>query len=110
MHNFKELIVWQKARCIIKEIYCLSQQMRRAAISIASNIAEGSGRGTQAEFAHFVDIANGSAYELETQSFIAADLCYITENDVVRIIEQIQEIEKMLYKLKKSLTISVSNT
>ena len=90
MHNFKELIVWQKSRSLVKDVYKLTQtfpsdekfgltqQIRRATVSIPSNIAEGSGRGTNNDFLHFIDIANGSAFEVETQLYLALDLEYIS--------------------------------
>ena len=83
MHNFKELKIWQKGRELVSEIYTLTKslpkdeqyglisQMRRAAISIPSNIAEGSGKGSDKEFCRFLDITNGSACELETQIYLA---------------------------------------
>ncbi len=82
--GFRELRVWNKAIDLTEliytltadfprsEIYGLSAQMRRAAVSIASNVAEGSGRGTKKDFRQFVLIARGSNYELQTQIFIAA--------------------------------------
>ena len=80
MHNFKELKVWQNARVLVKEIYLstgnfpteekygITSQIRRSAISIPSNIAEGCGRRTDKDFSHFLNIALGSAYELQTQT------------------------------------------
>ena len=90
MHNFKELKVWQKGRKFVKDIYLLTRnfpqeelfvltsQMRRAAISIPSNIAEGSGRGSDKDFARFIDIATGSSFELESQLYVASDLEYFS--------------------------------
>ena len=78
MNNYKELIVWQKARMLVKSAYTLTtqlpseekfgliSQMRRCAISIPSNIAEGASRTSNKEFAHFLEIAYGSCFELET--------------------------------------------
>ncbi|MDR3226668.1 MAG: four helix bundle protein [Prevotellaceae bacterium] len=114
MHNFKELLVWQKSMELVKDVYLftkkfpkdelfgLTQQIRRAVISIPSNIAEGAGRTTDADFSHFIDIALGSAYEVETQLYISLDLEYIFHDDFKNIIEKIQSIEKMIYNLKKS--------
>ncbi|MDR1543137.1 MAG: four helix bundle protein [Prevotellaceae bacterium] len=108
MNNPKSLLVWQKSIYFVKEIYlitaefpkeesfALSQQLRRAAISISSNIAEGSGRGTNSEFAHFLDIAQGSAYEIETQLIIANLLNYIDKNEFDKLNAFIIEIQKML--------------
>ncbi len=81
MHNYKDLIVWQKARVLVKDVYSLvaifpydekfgiSSQMKRSVISISSNIAEGAGRSSDKDFMRFLDIANGSAFELESQFF-----------------------------------------
>ena len=104
------------ARGLVKEIYLLSkkfpnderfgltQQVRRAAISILSNIAEGSGRSTHKDFSHFLDIANGSAFEMETQLILALDLEYISQTEFNNINEKLQSIEKMIYNFNKSLT------
>ena len=116
MHNFKELKIWQKSRNFVKDIYLLTQkfpdgekfglisQIRRAAVSIPSNIAEGSGRNSKNEYAHFVDIANGSAFEIETQLYIANDLGYISQQEFENILIQLQEIEKMLYNFRITLS------
>ena len=89
MHNFRELQVWkdcvgnatftyQITRQFPKEeLFGLTAQMRRCAVSMASNIAEGAGRGTNAQFGHFLDIAIGSTFELETQMIIVKNLGYI---------------------------------
>ncbi|MDR0874065.1 MAG: four helix bundle protein [Prevotellaceae bacterium] len=117
MHNFKELIVWQKARTIVKDIYILTkkypkeelfgltQQIRRAVVSIPSNIAEGAGRGTNADFARFLDIANGSACEVETQLYLSLDLEYITQTEFDEINNKLQNIEKLIFNFKKKLLI-----
>ncbi len=87
--SFKDLIVWQKSYKLVLEvykatggfpkfeIYGLSQQMRRSAVSIPSNIAEGYGRRHKAEYNHFLSIAYGSLLELETQFLLASDLKYL---------------------------------
>ena len=115
MHDFKKLTVWQKMRVFVKKLYLLTQkfpnaekfgltqQIRRASVSMISNIAEGSGRNTTPDLAHFVDMANGSAFEVETQLYLAIDLEYITQQEFEDILSQLQEIEKMLYNLRKSL-------
>ena len=116
MHNFKELKIWQKGRQFVKDIYILTRkfpneelfvltsQMRRAAISIPSNIAEGSGRGTDKDFARFLDIATGSAYELESQLYIACDLEYFPEAELDMYLEKIQELQKMIFNFKKRIS------
>ena len=115
MHNFKELKIWQKGRRFVKDIYVLTKQfpkeelfvltsqMRRAAISIPSNIAEGSGRGSDKDFARFIDIATGSSYELESQLYVAYDLEYFSEVELDNNLDKIQEIQKMLFNFKKHL-------
>ncbi len=77
--------------------------MRRAAVSIVSNIAEGYGRGTERQILHFLDIAQGSAYELETQYLVSKNLNYIQEelSDAMSI--KIISIQKMLHSLQKSI-------
>ena len=86
MNNFKKLIIWQKARELVKDVYLitrkfpkeelfgLTSQIRRATVSIALNIVEGSGRGTNKDFAHFLDVAFGSALEVEAQIILSLDL------------------------------------
>lgn len=115
MHNFKELKVWQKSRELVKDVYQLAilfpndemygliSQVKRAAVSIPSNIAEGSGRNSNTDFARFVNISLGSAYELETQMILANDLGLLKINQLDKIINNISEIQKMLHGLLKSL-------
>lgn len=114
MHNFKELKIWQLSRKFVKAIYLstksfpdserfgLASQMQRAAISIPSNIAEGSGR-TDKEFRHFLAISLSSAFELETQLFLSADLDYCDENKIKAYFDSIQEIQKMIYKFRQTI-------
>lgn len=115
MHNFRELKIWQKSREFVKDIYqttanfpseekfALVSQMQRAAVSIPSNIAEGAGRESNKEFNRFLDIANGSAFELETQVYLAYDLDYIDSNKLNYLTDKIIEIKKMIYGFKKGL-------
>ena len=114
--NFKELIVWQKAMDLTGEIYqiakrlpkeetyALSDQMRRAAVSILSNIAEGHGRNSTKEFIQFLAIARGSVYELETQLLLCVKIKYMTESEVQNATSLLSEIAKiinsMITKLK----------
>ena len=91
VQHYRELIVWQKAIVLVKEvyrgtsdfpkteIYALTNQIRRAAISIPSNIAEGQGRNSTREFLHFLSVAQGSLMELETQVTIAERLGYFNQ-------------------------------
>ena len=118
MHNFKELIVWQKARKLVKEIYKILKdfpddenfgiisQIRRASISISANIAEGAGRNTDNDFGRFLDIANGSCFELETLLILAVDLDYLSKSKYEVIIKDIEEIQKMTYSLRNNMRLS----
>ena len=118
MHNFKELIVWQKARNLVKDIYHSSRsfpeeekfglvsQMRRAAVSIPSNIAEGAGRGSNKEFVRFLDIACGSAFELETQLILCLDLDFLPEAEFRNLEVKVQEIQRMIFSLKNKYQVS----
>ncbi len=115
MHNFRELKIWQKSRALVKQIYLITKnfpqeeqyglttQIRRAVISIAANVAEGCGRQTDKELSRFLDIANGSAFELETLLLLAQDLKYIDTDSIRSTILIIQEIEKMIFNLKNKL-------
>lgn len=116
MESFKDLKVWQKSMLLVKEIYsiakklpkeetfALSDQMRRSAISIPSNIAEGFGRNSANEYARFLNIAKGSSYELETQLYICDMLNYSSNKEIKHAIELTEEIEKMISALVKSLS------
>ena len=111
MRNHKDLIVWQKSMALVKELYQISHsfpkeeiygitsQMRRAAVSIPSNIAEGYGRGHEKELIQFLYIALGSASELETQLIICKEIAYLTEEEFDRLNSLNIEIVKMLPSL-----------
>jgi four helix bundle protein len=115
MNNFKELVVWKKSIELTKMVYLLTanfpdkekfgltSQTQRSAVSIPSNIAEGAGRDSINEFNHFLSIAKASSYELETQLILARELGYTNEEDLKPLMELINEIQKMLTGLKKSL-------
>jgi four helix bundle protein len=112
-HNFRELKVWRDSVDLCTLIYKLSAQLpstenfglksqiQRSAVSISSNIAEGSGRGSDKEFIHFLNIAKASSFELETQLVIVEK---IFELEVKEVILKIIEIQKMISGLQKSLT------
>ncbi|MDD2753455.1 MAG: four helix bundle protein [Candidatus Portnoybacteria bacterium] len=113
MESFKQLIVWQKAIGLVKEtykitglfpsseLYGLTSQMRRAAVSIPSNIAEGKKRKTKKDFVQFLRITDGSVAELETQIIIAKDL--FIKLDFSRADILFDEVQKMLSTIIKKL-------
>ena len=113
--NYKDLVVWQKAidlatwvygltsRFPKEEIYGIVSQMRRASVSIPSNIAEGQSRQHKNEFIQFLSIAKGSLSELETQLIISGKLKYISEKELNEGMERIDDISKLLYSLIKKL-------
>ncbi len=115
MHKIEDLKIWKKSIELTKSVYkiCaeltsdekfgLISQIKRCAISIPSNIAEGAGRNSKKEFAHFLSIANGSSYELQTQLILSMELSLISEEKIKPIMENIIEIQKMNYGFQKSL-------
>ncbi|MEN8262749.1 MAG: four helix bundle protein [Nitrospirota bacterium] len=121
LSNYKELKVWQRAYnlCLMiykitkefpkEEIYTLTSQIRRAAISVPSNIAEGYGRKSTLEYTRFLYIAYGSNCELETQILLSLDLGYIKSDKSNNIQKDIKEVERMLKALIKSLESKHSN-
>lgn len=106
MRNFRELEIWKKSILFVKliyqltdffpekEIYGLTSQIRRAAVSIASNIAEGSSRNSEKDFVRFLEIAMGSAFEIETQLIIARDLNFMSEEKYSEIHLDLEIIQK----------------
>ncbi len=113
--TYRDLIVWQKSMALVTEIYKLSKsfpksemygltsQTRRCAISIPSNIAEGYGRGSTNEYIHFLRIAISSLYELQTQIGISLNLRYLNRGNFDKIYELTREVERMLSSLIKKL-------
>lgn len=113
--SYRDLVVWQRAIDLSKEVYRLTggmpeseryglcAQLRRASVSIASNIAEGQGRATRGEFRHFLGVARGSLYEVDTQLVIALELGYTTNNEVAGTLALVEEVGKMLNALMRSL-------
>ncbi len=114
--SYKKLLIWQRARLLVRKIYELAKQfpkeetygltsqIKRAAISIPSNIAEGSQRTSDKEFSNFILIARGSLAELETQCILAIDLKFVTEKQANPLLEEMEEISKMLYSFCSKLT------
>lgn len=115
MHNFKELKVWQNSKNLVidiykdtekfpkTEIFGLTNQIRRASVSVPSNIAEGCGRASDKDFLRFLDIANGSSFELETQLIIANELKFLENQSFESLANKLDEIQKMIYGLRKNL-------
>jgi four helix bundle protein len=115
MHNLKELKIWNKAMDLAVNVYKataefpaderfgLTNQSRRAAVSISSNIAEGAGRNSKKEFTHFLGMANGSSYELQTQLVISNKLSLINDEQLNSLLNQIDELQKMNYSFQQML-------
>jgi four helix bundle protein len=115
VRSYRELLVWQKARRLATAVYVASQafprselygltaQIRRAAISVISNIAEGQGRLTRGEFVHFLGQARGSLLEADAQLLVACDLGYLQAADLSRLEEQIYQVLGLLNRLIESL-------
>lgn len=112
---FQKLIVWQKGILLTKkiylitktfpkeEIYGLTDQLKRSSISISSNISEGYGRNSRADYKRFLSIALGSVYELQTQLVISKELNFIRESDFMELVSLSVEIDRMLYAMLKKL-------
>ena len=115
MHNYKELNIWKRAIKLAVEVYKISavlpaderfgltSQIKRALVSIASNIAEGAGRNTDGEFIQFLGIANGSSFELTTQLIIMQELGLIKHEQVSVVINELEEIQKMIYSFMNNI-------
>jgi four helix bundle protein len=113
--NYRDLIVWQEGIKIAKsvyllttkfpkqETYALADQIRRAAVSVPSNIAEGQARKSPGDFKRFLHIALGSLAEVDTQLVLAQEFGYLSRDDVDQMDLQIQELRKKLYALMNSL-------
>lgn len=114
--NYKDLLVWQKGIALAKAIYRLTQsfpveekfglvaQMRRAAVSIPSNLAEGQARHTAGEFVQFISHAEGSSAELDTQVILAVELGFCKKPAALPIYESIDEIRRMLNALRRAIS------
>jgi four helix bundle protein len=115
IHSYQDLEVWQKAMDLVEdcyrltrefpknEVYGLSSQLQRSAVSIPANIAEGRERGRTKEFLHHLSIAYGSLAELETHILIARRLDYVNEENLRQLMDRIAEIGRMLNGLRGSL-------
>ena len=120
INSYRDLTVWQKSMelarmvyVIVKklpreELYGLSDQMRRASVSIPSNIAEGFYRSSTRDYIHFLSIAKGSLGEIETQLILSENFEYLTKEQIMPILEQCEEIGKMLTGLIHNLQLKLS--
>jgi four helix bundle protein len=115
MHNFREMKIWKEAVSLTKDIYQLTSllpesekfglisQINRCAVSIPSNIAEGSSRNSEKEFQYFLSVAKGSCFELETQVIIAGELGLIENDTCDKYLEKIIHLQKMISNFSKQL-------
>jgi four helix bundle protein len=113
--GYKELLVWQKGIALVKQVYLLTRefpgdekfglvsQLRRAAVSIPSNIAEGQARNTTGEFVQFISYAEGSVAEVETQLIIAIEIGYCSRSATCEAFELLSELRRMLNSLRRKL-------
>ncbi|PRX54562.1 four helix bundle protein [Flagellimonas meridianipacifica] len=115
MHRFKDLEIWKMSRIFCSDIYKttysfpetekfgLANQLRRASVSVPSNIAEGCSRKSNKDFSRFLEIAIGSLYEIETQLLISNDLGFLQKNKLDILLLNLSSIIKMTSKFKSSL-------
>lgn len=115
MHNFEKLLFWQKSIVLAKNVYIICQeisndekyglisQIKRSAVSIPSNIAEGSGRNGSKEFNHFLAVALGSAFELQTQLILVREFNLLPEEKINALLSEVSEIQRMIYSFKNNL-------
>ena len=116
MRKFQELSIWQKSHSLCLEIYMitskfpkdelygLTSQMRRSASSIPTNVAEGCGRSTDADFKRFLTMAAGSSSELEYQLILAKDLRFLNDEQFISLSKNVIEIRKMIYSFSSKLS------
>ncbi|MEZ4896987.1 MAG: four helix bundle protein [Saprospiraceae bacterium] len=113
-HNFKDLVVWQRSKELVKVLFLIWEsldtkfsvlytQTMKSALSIPSNIAEGCGRGSEKQLSFFLNVAHGSACELETQLIIAFELHFLNNEKKSEILTEVNAIQKMIIGLLKSL-------
>jgi four helix bundle protein len=119
LKTYRELVVWQKAFRLCTQVYRatarfspderfgLTAQLRRAAVSILSDITEGYGRGSTRDYVRFLWVANGSVAEIETQLLLARELGYASTSDLDSLLESVAEVERMLKALIRSLEAKV---
>jgi len=113
--SYRDLVVWQKAMDLVTEVYRVSKkfpkdelfgltgQMRRAAVAVPSNIAEGYGKSSRKEYIYFLSNARGSLLELETQMLIASNLSYLKESEVDDLLSLVSQVGRIIHGLLSSL-------
>ena len=121
IRSYRDLLVWQKSMRLVKDVYRVTRQfpdderfglvsqMRRCAVSIPSNIAEGHGRHQTGDFIRFLRMSNGSLFELQTQLEIARDLDYLSADDHDALDSLTRELERMLSSLIRKLNARLTN-
>ena len=120
--RFEKLEVWQEARAVNKTVYRLTRkfprdemfamtsQIRRASISVSSNIAEGSGRNSDKDFAHFLEQSYGSVMEVASVFYLAFDEGYVTEAELNQLLDELERLAKRTASLNRSLDVATSKT
>jgi four helix bundle protein len=120
MRNFRKLVIWQKAVEVAvnvyeavkdfqgSDLYTIGNQMKRASVSVPSNIAEGCSRRSSADKRRFVEIALGSAYELETQLEIASKCCLLSSEKANELMNELSELQRRIYRFKQ--TVAATST
>lgn len=113
--DFKNLDIWKRSRILVKAVYLLLEdfpntekfgliaQLKKTVISVPSNIAEGCGRNSDVDLSRFLDIANGSLCEMETQIYLANDLDFISDTQMDEILDEAIQIRKMIVGFQKTL-------
>jgi four helix bundle protein len=122
MRDFRKYDIWKEGLDLSQAIYLLtgsfpkeelfglSSQMRRASVSIPSNIAEGASRSTEAAFSHFIEISIGSAFELETQLELSKRVNYISSEKLAELLEPLQVLQRKLNAFRNKLKLSTANS
>lgn len=122
MHNYKELKIWQKSMDLVENVfqlianfpdsekYGLIDQIKRSSISVPSNIAEGAGRNSNKDFSRFLSISRGSLNELNTQLIISLRLNFIENDKLNKLENEINEIQKMIYKFNQGLETKINQS
>lgn len=121
MHNFKELKIWNRAMDMVVEVYKttekfpsterygITSQIRRSAVSVPSNVAEGAGKNSDKDFVRYLSIAQGSSYELQTQLILSHRLGFIEKAKCEVLVNDISEIQKMNYRFQESMGGNVTS-